>query len=95
MPDGRMAITYDAVWGLAMAIHMTVITLKDSINSSIPNKLFIDEMKWIEFHGASGFISFDNVTMNPDALIITLWISSTSTAQWMIIWLDSSIGKGF
>ena len=81
-PDVRAAITYDAVWALAMAINMTLTTLKGSIsNIRYGNKLFTDDMKQsldkIEFHGASGFINFDSVSGYANRIVDMIHINSS------------------
>ena len=83
-PDVSAAITYDAVWALAIAMNMTITTLKGSINlSSVQygNKQFIDEMKRslskIEFHGASGYISFDNESGYTNRIVDIIHIHSS------------------
>ena len=67
-PNIQAAITYDAVWTLAMAINMTETSaLKSSVNINsfqYGNTNFTDQMKLsldkIEFRGASGIINFDD-----------------------------------
>ena len=63
-PDVQAAITYDAVWALALAINTT---LDDSTNVSgirYGNKVFMDKIKQsltkIAFDGASGYVNFDS-----------------------------------
>ena len=83
-PDVRAAMTYDTVWAFAMAINMTLATLKGSINiSSVQygNKLFTDEIKQklekIAFNGASGFVNFDSRSGYTDRIVDIIHINGS------------------
>ena len=80
-PDVQAAITYDAVWALALAINTT---LDDSTNvSSIRygNKAFTDKIKQslakIAFDGASGHINFDSRSGYINRIVDILHINSS------------------
>ena len=80
-PDVQAAITYDAVWALALAINTT---LDDSTNvSSIRygNKAFTDKIKQslakIAFDGASGHIKFDSRSGYINRIVDILHINSS------------------
>ena len=63
-PDVRAAITYDAVWALALAINTTLDDSTDVSGIRYGNKVFMDKIKQslakIAFDGASGHIKFDS-----------------------------------
>ena len=80
-PDVRAAITYDAVWALALAINTT---LDDSMNVSgirYGNKAFTDKIKQslakIAFDGASGHINFDSRVGYVNRIVDILHINSS------------------